>query len=291
MDELRLILLGVGAIIIIMIYLWGMRSRIKQGLARRRRVGGRAEKDEPVLGDDLMVPPSADEVPDLRFREERPFAATDPFADQRLVDVEIRHINRTQGESPPASESEPPQEAPAPAPAPAAPVAEEADQPARATEAPAPAKHEPDKPEAGGKSDITLLLTVKAPKGHPFSGLEVLEAAQELSLKLNKIGVLDCIPEGRGIKTPVFSIAHLREPGIFELDTIRTLVTPGLLAYIQLPGPLEEVASMDLMIRLVGQLAGRLGGTLCDEQGIPITPQSLLRLRSRAAEFAQRRAR
>jgi cell division protein ZipA len=89
----------------------------------------------------------------------------------------------------------------------------------------------------------------------------------------------------------VFSIAHLREPGVFKLDTIRTLVTPGLLAYMQLPGPLEEVASVDLMIRLLGQLAGRLGGTLCDEQGIPVTPQSLLRLRSRAAEFAQRRAR
>jgi cell division protein ZipA len=144
--------------------------------------------------------------------------------------------------------------------------------------------------ETEKEAQMTLLLTVTAPKSGPFNGIDILEAARDLGLKLSKNGTLDYVANtGRG-DTPVFGIAHLREPGVFSLDTVSTLTTPGLLVFMQLPGPLEDVTSVDTMLNVVGRLAERLRGVICDERRKRLTSQGLESLRDSVVEFASRRA-
>lgn len=142
-------------------------------------------------------------------------------------------------------------------------------------------------PETAEKPKMRVLLTVMAPPGRPYRGSSILLTAQELKLKLHRSGVFDCFPEGRVQGKPVFSIAHLREPGTFDLDTIGNLSTPGLLMYMHLPGPLVPVKAIELLLDIAKQLTQHLGGTLCDERHNKLTMQNILHLKGKAAEFDQ----
>lgn len=245
MDELRILLLGVGALIIAALYLWGTRARIRAGIEeiRRRRRVARRGLGEPVL--DARQEPDDELRPDVSRQDEpvdRPFG--DNLDHMRLVDVEIRRIDRDAGPAP---------------------------------------RGDNDRPKGPSR---TVLLTIMAPGEEPFSGIRILEAANELDLKLSRSGVLDCLTEAdSGGGKIVFSIGHLREPGVFELDSIRALRTPGLLLFQRLPGPSHGLVSVDLMLTVANQLARILGGTLADERGRPLGRDQLLAFRQDAALF------
>ncbi len=90
---------------------------------------------------------------------------------------------------------------------------------------------------------MTVALTVIAPRGQSFKGAAIQTAAQELGFRLSALGSVRLRPEDDS--DPVFSMAHLRKPGSFELKTLDDLATPGLLLFMNLPGPLEEMKALD----------------------------------------------
>lgn len=302
MNELRWILLGVGAVIIALIYLWGMRGMIRERLReRRRRAAARAPENEPVLGEDpdLTQPPTGLHKPG------------DPFAHQRLVDVEISSVRRISG---PAEKSTAQSAAPAETEAgpesAAAPTAEEpAAEPVTKPAAPAQpavrpvrAAPVPPAPRAGSRSavkpgkrrpepEMTLLLTVIPHQGRMFAGQRIQAVARELDLRLGDNGLLNCYPdaEAEDQKRPVFSVGHLREPGTFDTESLKSLSTPGLLMFLRLPGPIEGVAAMELMVAMAGKLADKLGGTVCDDRRNKMTNQELVHIRNEVIELERRR--
>jgi len=58
---------------------------------------------------------------------------------------------------------------------------------------------------------------------------------------------------------------------------------------MNLPGPLEDMQALDLMVLAADQLARELGGSICDERRSRMTNQALLQLRSKVADLSQRR--
>ncbi len=289
MDELRLTLLGIGGVIVIAIYLWGMRRRIKSGFQERRhRATLRSPENEPVLNEQVMQ----EELLSLE-----PLPKGDGLDDRRLVDVEIRRVDTPHAQvstvpsqEPKIFEPKPKVSEPKPKTFELKPKVSEPKpktlEPKPKVSEPRAQRQEPKALEPKPKAEMAVLLTVMASENQPFKGLKILEAAQEFDLKLSKNGVLDCLSDSEQIKgKPVFSIAHLREPGIFDLDTVGALSTPGLLMFLQLPGPVEELAAVDLMMAMAGQLARFLGGTVCDERRNKLTTQTTVQLRSKVAEF------
>jgi cell division protein ZipA len=140
-------------------------------------------------------------------------------------------------------------------------------------------------PPGSGETGLTVLLTVMAPPGRLFRGPSILMAAQELKLKLHKSGVFDYFPRGEIRDKPVFGVAHLWEPGTFELDTIGKLSTPGLLMFMSLPGSMAPVDAVDKMIQTARQLAQKLGGTVCNDRRERMTNQAFMKIRNAAAEL------
>ena len=245
MDELRLILLGLGLLVIAGIYLWGMRARIRAGLeARRRRRAARASANEPVLDNDQ----------DLGIGSVDPtlFEASDGEANAAWHGGEPSLGEVTDPDSRAYGVSDGP----------------------TITEAP----------------QMTVILTVLAPKNQPFQGIRILEVAQAASLRFNaRQGTLDMLCDSDDDDPRLFRIAHLREPGVFEPDTVQTLATPGLLMFMELPGPLSEVAAVDRMLATARHLAQQLGGMICDQHHNRMTPQAVEHLRGEAAELERRR--
>jgi len=147
-----------------------------------------------------------------------------------------------------------------------------------------------EEPALAEAPQMTVVLTVLAPKNQPFQGLRILEVAQAAKLRVNaRQGTLDMLCDTDADDPRLFRIAHLREPGVFEPDTVQTLATPGLLMFMQLPGPLTEVAAVDRMLATARHLAQQLGGMICDQHHNRMTPQAVEHLRGEAAELERRR--
>ncbi|MFO1430192.1 MAG: cell division protein ZipA C-terminal FtsZ-binding domain-containing protein [Candidatus Competibacteraceae bacterium] len=311
--ELRWLIAGVGIIILILIWLWGNRQQPKERLEPRAD-NPHSPENEPRLETESTATETG--VADYRFGEFGRITPDHHLADKVLVDVEIKPVDRSTsaaGKAAAAVEKVEPEsdrreslaehhretEVAVPPPG-TEPASLQASEPweeetptliLRPEEAAGP--EEPVAPAAptiepvDERPRLTLVLTIMAPPGRPFRGPSILMAAQELRLKLHKSGVFDYFLNGQIKDKPVFGVAHLWEPGTFELDTIGKLSTPGLLIFMSLPGSMAPVPATDKMIQIARQLAQKLGGTVCNQQRERMTTQAFMKMRSAAAELEQ----
>lgn len=285
--QLQWLLAGIGAVVVALIYLWGIRTRLKEEIRKRRRRSSLA--NEPKLGE--TPPDLADEVGEVHeFGELGRVTPDHHLADKILVDVEIRPLNRgvdperapSFGKSPlemdkslsgrKTADASPAEPAAGAAPPPLDPVGE-----MRFLE-----------PEAPATPKTTIALTVMAPRHRLFKGTDIQIAAEEAGFQLGTTGLFERYPtEETAADTPIFSLAHLRRPGSFESPALAELTTPGLLLFMSLPGPLEGMKALDLLVLAVDQLARKLGGVICDEHRHKMTNQGLLNLRDKIAKLGQ----
>ena len=263
MDELRLILLGLGVVFIALIYLWGMRNHIKASIRerRRRRAAMRSLENEPVLKtdeDEAILLGETGSVENPAEAPVEPIVSPEPPDVSALSDTSLATEPKANPVTRGTSNDQ------------------DADRKLHI------------EPGIAEEPTMTVLLSVMAPPNKTFDGIQILEAAQEANLKLNKRGTLDCFAETEAGPRRLFRVGHLKEPGIFSLQSIDTLKTPGLLLFMSLPGPVETVAGVDLLIAVAGQLAESLGGAVCDERHNKLSAQAMVHLRSEAAEFQRR---
>lgn len=299
MDELRWILAGVGLVILALIYLWGIRARLREQLRERRRRAARLSDNQPVL--EPEQPESATRVTELDFGHLGKVGPDHHLADKILVDVEITPVKRSEANS--AAAETPKESAVSSAMSEAGTAATRTAEPEVAAEAvekerrdsrvehgpvdESPFTRHEQEPGPRETPQMRVLLTLRAIQGSRLEGSRIFMAAHELGYKLAETGVWDYFAEGHQEK-PLFSVGHLREPGTFELATLETLVTPGLLFFMQLPTTLEAVAAVDTMASEAKKFAQRLDAIVCDDHGTKITPQLLLRMRDQASEFERR---
>ncbi len=89
--QLQWLLAGIGVIIVALIYLWGIRARLRDQIRNRRRRSSLVK--EPKLGD--TSPPVPEEIGEAHeFGELGRITPDHHLADKILVDVEIRPLNR-----------------------------------------------------------------------------------------------------------------------------------------------------------------------------------------------------
>ncbi len=302
--QLQWVLAGAGFVVVALIFLWGNRDRLRK---RRRQP---SLGNEPVFGDPGSSPPESTSEDVYEFGG-RIITPDSPLAKDALVDVEIRPFERendsrsfklpddshvTEAGNTLATEQ-----------------AHDniADQHVSIDESVEPLEALPEKndsvdesvsstEQAGLRSEkpapppqMTVVLTIVAPQGSMFLGPEILVAAENAQLSFSdSTNGLFARLENEGVtegSSPIFSMAHLHNPGIFDLQTLDSLATPGLLLFMQLPGALEEMKALDLFTHTADQIAIDLGGTVCDERRHQMTRQAWLHLRGKVADLSRRR--
>lgn len=138
-----------------------------------------------------------------------------------------------------------------------------------------------------GQADEQLFvaLTVMAP-GEPFQGPALLEAVKSAGLHLGQMKIFHYFPDAEGVgEKPWFGVANVLEPGVFEIDSVSELATPGVVFFLQSPETVDAVTAFDRMVETARRFAEDLGGQLCNERREPLEEAQLEQLRERVRNF------
>jgi cell division protein ZipA len=126
---------------------------------------------------------------------------------------------------------------------------------------------------------IALRLAAGAQR---FAGVQLLQTLEAETLQYGKYDVFHRLhTDGSNI----FSVASMVEPGTFNLETMASLTYPGVTLFMQLPGPVPGIEALNELAACGKRLQERLGGTLQDERGVPLTVHRIERLRQEVREF------
>ncbi len=141
-----------------------------------------------------------------------------------------------------------------------------------------------------GVEPLLVHLTVIAPRDMKFDPHYLKQTLEDCGLIYGNMKIYHYY---RGPKSDrefnrgqrLFSVANLMEPGYFDPRDINTYRTPGLALFLQLPGPIDGVLAFEKMHQMGEMLAKRLSGVLCDDKRNKITPQSITHIKDEISEY------
>jgi len=148
--------------------------------------------------------------------------------------------------------------------------------------------------DAAAPEKLLLVLTVMAPPGAPFEGKRLTSAFTGFDLEHGRMGLFHHFAGRQSDDAPpVFSVANVLEPGTFDVENLDRLKTEGICLFMQVPGPIDGPIAFDLMVDIGAKLARELGGQLRDSRRSSLTGQGIAQMREQVVEhsaLASRRA-
>ena len=132
---------------------------------------------------------------------------------------------------------------------------------------------------------LMLALNIMARHGKRFLGADVLQALQQQGFIYGDMNLFHAFANENATGQPVFSVANTVEPGSFEIEQIEQLETPGLLLFMQLPGPLPGREAFERLLQTGRALTEQLDGVLCDESRSVLTLQTIGHIKEKIDAF------
>ncbi|MFI8416716.1 cell division protein ZipA [Serratia sp. NPDC078593] len=330
MQDLRLILIVVGAIAIIALLLHGLWTSRKErsSLFRDRpakrskmerestpiddlddgigevRVRASHSDDDPSLGhldaarEEPVVAPKPAPVAEPQPRAVQPAAHQPPPLSQRPDYDDVLLDNYAQAEE---DEREQPQ--------PAAPRHEPriddvsavpaSDEPAFQQRDSAPqAESEPkvDEPvqpataEPAKPKETVLVLHVAAHQGGIIGGEVLLQSVLQSGFQFGEMGIFHRHISPAGSGPVLFSLANMVKPGSFDPDSMSDFSTPGVSMFMMVPSFGDANQNFKLMLQSAQRIADDVGGVVLDDERRMMTPQKLETYKARIRDVLDNNA-
>ncbi|MEH6344325.1 MAG: cell division protein ZipA [Bermanella sp.] len=85
-----------------------------------------------------------------------------------------------------------------------------------------------------------------------------------------------------------FSVVNTLKPGVFDLNNMDNLQTPGISLFMSLPGPENPMEAFEAMSEMAQVFARNFNASLYDDSHSDLTPQTLQHYRHRIREYARK---
>ncbi|MGH8106695.1 MAG: cell division protein ZipA [Arenimonas sp.] len=134
---------------------------------------------------------------------------------------------------------------------------------------------------------VSLLLAARA--GQTLQGPDLVVAAEKAGLIYGHRNIFHRMVDKNHEQGPVFSVANLVQPGIFDLRTIKELKTPGIHFFITLPGPSSALDAWDAMLPTAQRMAELLDAVVLDDQRNALGRQRISHIREELRTYDRQR--
>jgi cell division protein ZipA len=133
-----------------------------------------------------------------------------------------------------------------------------------------------------------FMLNVIARKPEGFRGEDILHILLACDLRFGDMNFFHRHEFAAGRGPIQFSVANMMQPGVFDIDQMAELATPGLVFFLTLPGPEDMMKAFDYMLETAQAVARNLDGDVLDESRSAITRQTVEHSRQRIRELERR---
>lgn len=274
--ELRIILIGVGALIIIgLIIADQIKRKRAQELSYRRRSQD-DEFDLPSMST-IQEEPEQDQLGELHIGDEvnwSPVAQTDKPAEPAQV-VITAIPEDSAGEIDDMSIEPVLGSEPEPEPEPDQPIIDESGSEGAFENGDEVAE------EAAAENGMVLSLLLLAPKGEKFRGTQLKMALKESGFSFGKMDIFHLLDGDEA----VVSVANVLEPGFFDPVEMGEIKTPGVVIFSQLPSARSGGEVFEQWHRAIKKLNAALGGRLTDMSQQQLAGDYFYRLRAEAESY------
>jgi cell division protein ZipA len=128
-------------------------------------------------------------------------------------------------------------------------------------------------------SDRIFTLFVMAPTGVPFRGPVLLGALEDAHMEYGDMQIFHRKDVVDGSERHLFSAANIKEPGIFDLAAMEHFTTEGVVLFLQVAPGVDAVRAFDTMVESAMILADELSATVCDATRSVLTKQTISHMR------------
>lgn len=147
--------------------------------------------------------------------------------------------------------------------------------------------NEPSQLQSGEELEVFMLnVMARSPGG--FRGEDILHILLACDLRFGELSFFHRHEQEKGRGAIQFSVANVMQPGVFDIDNMGDITTPGLVFFLTLPGPEDMMKAFDYMLETAQAVSRNLGGDVLDESHSALTKQSLDHTRSRITDLERR---
>ena len=133
-----------------------------------------------------------------------------------------------------------------------------------------------------------FMFNVVARSKQGFHGGDILHILLACDLRFGDMGFFHRheLEAGRGAVQ--FSVTNMMQPGVFDIDNMADMATPGLVFFLTLPGPDDMMQAFDYMLETAKTVARNLDADVLDESRSVVSKQTMEHSRQKIRDLELR---
>ncbi|MPW27684.1 cell division protein ZipA [Agarivorans sp. B2Z047] len=152
-----------------------------------------------------------------------------------------------------------------------------------------PVVEEPQEPVKDPNApDDVFILNVMAQSGRYLRGAALLASLDKIGLRHGDMDIFHRHLDNSGTGPVIFSLANMVNPGTFDIDAMDQLETRGVSIFMTVPCKGEPTKNFALMYNAAMTLAKDLDAIMLDDQRNPLTKQTVNHYEQRVREYERK---